>query len=318
MSKGGDADEDRDQCGGQGQEGHDLQAAAQNRRAARGVEPLDRLRIESRPDSDHEDVADPLPQHRPARRLELLTFASLDDLECTRLRTAEIYEDHHGEDHEADHQDHALEHIGPGHRPKAAERLINDHDESQGNDRPEVNIHISAGAEPLDRAPHGHQLGEKIVRQGDDHHHRGQHRQRPIGEAVVQVIYRGDKTANTGARLELRSQQQVEDDHRRHEVNAHRPGVTDPVGLAGEAEERVAAVLGGVEGQHQHDEAKATSGEVEVLHRVFPPRPVAQPADQQERAEIEGYEHPGARTEWKQAFVHSSSEGQGRLSSQAV
>ncbi len=201
----------------------------------------------------------------------------------------------------------ALYRVGPRHAAQATQGGVDQHDDSQQDHSPDP-IHLPT-AQPLHHVPHDLELGEHVVHQHDhqaDHHQRTQC---PGGESERNVIAGGNELLFPGESIKLRREQQVACHHGDHAVQDAEPGKSGPIGLSRETKQRIAAVLGGKQGQHQHPQAHAAAAQVVVRQAVVPSPAAGEPTHRQYRGQIHRNETeaPGRQGQTLHAQSRSSS-----------
>jgi hypothetical protein len=104
---------------------------------------------------------------------------------------------------------------------------------------------------------HGQELRQQKIDQHQKVQKAGEKAQRRRAEAMIDPVARRDEAVLSRAVIELRGEEQIDHHHRHHKAHAQHPEIADTVGLPGQTQQRIAAVLGGIEGEQQDQGPKA-------------------------------------------------------------
>ena len=243
---------------------------------------MDSVGVECSTHPNDQDVAEPLPLHvGVGRRHPLEVRGGRNRFRCLGKRS-ELCEQQRQQDQKPQHQHTALKDIRPCDGANAAQGAIDQHDQRHAEHTVVVGHVAIRTGKALEHPPHGHELCQQIVVQRDDHHDGGQQRESRGAETFLYEIHRCHISAVARQRVQLGREDQIADDDGQHVVDSDEPAEALSVGRAGYTENSVAAVLGGVERQEEHEEAETPASQIKIPEGIFAACVVADPADQQQ------------------------------------
>ena len=212
-----------------------------------------------------------------------------------RAETAGLAQQPDQECGQANAHQNPLRGIRPGNGPHPAAGLVEEDQERQPHHARLVGDEIAR--HQARHLAHRFELREKEI--GQCAHHQNSDGQREpatravIAEAIAHPVSRRHVAALHRGGPELGYEHVEYDDDGHHEAGGHDEAIAAAIGPARVAEQRVARVGRGVEGQEEYEDAELATGQKVVARRLVAPRPLGDLRHDQHADEIDDQgQHP--------------------------